>query len=126
MCMFCRSLFVLCHFSLAIVLSVLLRYTDSDYSFGIFKLFISGQCILHHQRSFDSMSDSSLLLFVLYRVHVLLMLAVFIYAYWCAARFPYQLYRLTITRLVSLVEQKLITFPDQLSSPSHINGVRVS
>ena len=36
-CMFCRSLFVL--FLLAIVLFVLLRYTDSDYLFGIFKLF---------------------------------------------------------------------------------------
>jgi len=39
MCMFCRLLFVLLYFSfLAIVLSVLLRYTDSDYPFGIFKL----------------------------------------------------------------------------------------
>ena len=38
--MFCRSLFVLSYFFLlAIVLSVLLRYTDSDYSFGI-KLFL--------------------------------------------------------------------------------------
>ena len=36
MCMFCRSLFAL----LAIVLSVL-RFTDSDYSFGIFKLFLT-------------------------------------------------------------------------------------
>jgi hypothetical protein len=36
MCMFCRSLFVL--FLLAIVLSVLLRYTDSDYTYGIFTL----------------------------------------------------------------------------------------
>jgi hypothetical protein len=36
MCMFCRS-FVLFH--LAIVLSVLLRYTDSDYLFDIFKHF---------------------------------------------------------------------------------------
>ena len=34
--MFCRSLFVL----LTIVLSVLLRYTDSDFPFGIFKLFL--------------------------------------------------------------------------------------
>ena len=34
--MFCRSSFVV----LAIVLSVLLRYTDSDYPFGIFKLFL--------------------------------------------------------------------------------------
>ena len=38
MCMFCRSLFVL--FLLAIVLSVLFRYTDSDKSFGIFKLLL--------------------------------------------------------------------------------------
>jgi hypothetical protein len=36
--MFCGSLFVL--LLLAIVLFVLLRYTDSDYPFGIFKLFI--------------------------------------------------------------------------------------
>ena len=36
MCMFCRSLFVL----LTIVMPVLLRYTDSDYPFGIFKLFL--------------------------------------------------------------------------------------
>ena len=34
MCMFCRSLFVL--FLLATVLSVLLRFRDSDQSFGIF------------------------------------------------------------------------------------------
>jgi hypothetical protein len=41
MCMLCRSLFVLLYFFfLAIVLSVLLRYTDSDYPFGIFKLFL--------------------------------------------------------------------------------------
>jgi len=41
MCMFCRSLFVLLYFFLlAIVLSVLLRYKDSDYSFDIFKLFL--------------------------------------------------------------------------------------
>ena len=39
MCVFCRSLFVLLYFfRLAIVWSVLLRYTDSDYPFGIFKL----------------------------------------------------------------------------------------
>ena len=37
--MFCRSLFVLCLFCLVIVLSVL-RFTDSDYPFGIFKLFL--------------------------------------------------------------------------------------
>jgi hypothetical protein len=39
-CMFCRSLFVLLYFFLlTIMLSVLLRYTDSDYPFGIFKFF---------------------------------------------------------------------------------------
>jgi len=37
MCLFCRSLFVI--FLLAIVLSVLLGFTDSIYPFGIFKLF---------------------------------------------------------------------------------------
>jgi hypothetical protein len=41
MCMFCRSLFVLLvFFLLDIVLYVLLRFTDSDYPFGIFKLFL--------------------------------------------------------------------------------------
>ena len=39
MCMFCRSLFVrLSFYLLAVMLSVLLRFTDSDYPFGIFKL----------------------------------------------------------------------------------------
>ena len=38
MCMFCRSFFVL--FRLAIVF--FLRFTDSDYRFGIFKLFLQG------------------------------------------------------------------------------------
>ena len=35
-----------CTFSFAIVLSVLLRYTDSDYPFGIFKLFLYGSNFL--------------------------------------------------------------------------------
>ena len=39
MCMFCRSLFVLLYI-LAVVLSVLLRYTNSDSPFGIFKHFV--------------------------------------------------------------------------------------
>jgi hypothetical protein len=38
--MFCRSLFVLSSFLLAIVLFVLLQFTTSDYPFGIFKLFL--------------------------------------------------------------------------------------
>jgi hypothetical protein len=41
MYMFCRSLFVLLYlFLLAIVLSVLLQYTDSDYPFSIFKIIL--------------------------------------------------------------------------------------
>jgi hypothetical protein len=39
--MFCRSLCFFVLFLSAIVLSVLLRYTDSDYPFGIFKLFFN-------------------------------------------------------------------------------------
>jgi len=38
-----------CTFSLTIVLSVLLRYTDSDYPFGIFKLFLNYMAL----QSFD-------------------------------------------------------------------------
>jgi hypothetical protein len=55
--MFCGSLFVLLSFFfLAIVFSVLLRYTDSDYPFGIFKLFLHGLwpveiVIMHHLSS---------------------------------------------------------------------------
>jgi hypothetical protein len=39
MCMFCISLFAL--FLLTIMLSVLLLFTDSDYHFDIFKLFLA-------------------------------------------------------------------------------------
>ena len=89
--MFCRSLFVLLSLFLGHCVVCSSAIYDSDYPFGIFTLLINGQCILHHQSSFDSMSDSSFLPFVLYRVHVLFMLAVFIYAYWCAARLPYHM-----------------------------------
>ena len=42
--MFCRSLFVLLSFFLlAIVLSGLLWFTDNDYPFGIFKLFLQNE-----------------------------------------------------------------------------------
>ena len=39
-----------CTFYLAIVLPVLLRYTDSDYPFGIFKLFLSVRNSWCHNR----------------------------------------------------------------------------
>ena len=45
----CFCPFVL--FLLAIVLSGLLRYTDSDYSFGIFKLFLISMFVFHLSRS---------------------------------------------------------------------------
>jgi len=46
--MFCRSLFVL--FLLAIVLSVLLRITDSDNPVGIFKLFFETVCSVFYHK----------------------------------------------------------------------------
>ena len=47
-CVMCSiSLFLLFH--LVIVLSVLLRFTDSDYPFGILKLFLNTQSLLQLQ-----------------------------------------------------------------------------
>jgi hypothetical protein len=46
--MFCRSLFVL--FLLAIVLSVLLRFTNSDYPFGILKPFFQTACSVFYHK----------------------------------------------------------------------------
>ena len=49
MCMFCRSLFVLLSFFLLIsVLSVLLRFNDSDYPCGILNLFLEHTPISFH------------------------------------------------------------------------------
>ena len=62
-CMFCRSLFVLLYFFLlAIVLFVLLGYTNSDYPFGIFKLFFQWfPFFVNHS---DSTSRDNMLRFV--------------------------------------------------------------
>ena len=49
----CTSLFVFCSFSLAILLSVLLRVTDFDYFFGIFNLFLIHEDLV----SSDLMAD---------------------------------------------------------------------
>ena len=43
---FCKSFFFLVLFLLAIVFSVLLRFTASDYPFGVFKIFL---CQLYHK-----------------------------------------------------------------------------
>ena len=41
------------YFLLAIVLSLLLRYTDSDYPFGIFKLFLDKDLALHRKLTIE-------------------------------------------------------------------------
>jgi hypothetical protein len=47
MCIFCKSLFSFCtSYLLAIVLYALLRFKDSNYHFGIFKLFFSCQILI--------------------------------------------------------------------------------
>ena len=46
MCMFCRSLFVLVPFLLAIVLSVLLQYTNSDYPFDDLQSLLHTRCLV--------------------------------------------------------------------------------
>ena len=60
-----------------------------------------------------TMYDSPWLPFVWYEIHVLSMVFLFIYVYWCLTRFQYQMTscRFTVTRRVSNVEQELITFP---------------
>jgi hypothetical protein len=76
-CMFCKSLFVLCTFYLAIVLSVLLRYTDSDCPFGIFKLFLGQATTNYLIYNIDSLLfiiidwclTPTLTIFQLYRGH---------------------------------------------------------
>ena len=57
MCMLCRSLFVL-FFFLAIVLSVL-RFTDSDYPFGIFNM--DDKCVFVIARIHLRINDKSVL-----------------------------------------------------------------
>jgi len=58
MCMFFRSLFVLLYFFLlAIVLYVLLRLMDSDYPFGIYKLFIDIYALINTTGSIPRLMD---------------------------------------------------------------------
>jgi hypothetical protein len=86
MCMFCRSLFIHCLFFsfghcvvcpsvfwplcclsfclLAIVLSVLLRFTNYDYPFGFFKLFLDNRI------SIRKMVWSAFYLFSIFRIAV--------------------------------------------------------
>jgi len=72
MCMFCKSLFVLLYFFLlTIVLSVLLRYTDSDYLFGIFILLfnllvmvVGTDCVSQYKSNKDTMKAKKALLMI--------------------------------------------------------------
>jgi hypothetical protein len=59
-CMFCRSFCPFVLFLLAIVLSVLLRYTDSDCPFRIFKLFFPF-CRYNYRASDDLCIESEML-----------------------------------------------------------------
>jgi len=85
----------------AILLSVLLWYTDYVCPFGIFKLFTSGcMCCdigndLHVQTKFRS---SLLHLCFIGRCYVLFNL--FVYIYWCQTRFPYQMMFVMFVMLV--------------------------
>jgi hypothetical protein len=81
------------------VLRYLLRYWPSAPQFSDVRV--------------KTMYDSPWLPFVWYEIHVLSMVFLFIYVYWCLTRFPYQMTscRFTVTRRVSNVEQELITFP---------------
>jgi len=54
--------------SKAIVLSVLLQYTDSDYSFGIFKVFLSQ--LLRNNKKFTLLTCQPPLLRVIVKVKV--------------------------------------------------------
>ena len=56
------------------------------------------------------------------------MLFVFLWVYWCPTQFPYQIIscRRIVTRLVSHVEQKLLTLPEYLSSSLVFSGVCVA
>ena len=91
--MFCRSLFVL--FLLAIELSVLLRYADSDYLFGIFKLFLRNICVTNDHGYVPLVVNTSS----------------FLYSF-----MTYNGFLIRITRRVSLVEQELPTLPEHMSS----------
>jgi len=46
MCMFCRSLFALLPLFLLSIVLFVLRFTDSDYTFGIFKLFTTNKILI--------------------------------------------------------------------------------
>ena len=104
-CMFYRSLFVLLYFFfLAIVLSVL-RFTDSDYPFGISKPFLKSSlgwplwtiCVINDHGYVPLIENTS---------------QSFPHS-WCITGFVP-----ILTRRVPLVEQELLTLPEHLTSPS--------
>ena len=67
--MFCRSLFVLLYFSFRHCVYVLLRFTDSYYSFGIFKLFLVHKYIQHIERKITSIKGVYILVYMCKLAH---------------------------------------------------------
>ena len=65
-----------CTFSFGLVLSVLLRYTDSDYPFGIFKLFLNKIVFMHVISAFSPLIHS-LILFMPFRFILLVLISTF-------------------------------------------------
>jgi hypothetical protein len=90
MCKFCRSLFVLLYFFFwslyCLFFDIRILITPLVSSNSSYKT-------LHRKLKMEqylkTMLGSSLLLFVMSGIHVLLMLFAFIYAYWCPIRFPF-------------------------------------
>jgi hypothetical protein len=99
---------------LAIVLSVLLRCTDSDYPFGIFWPLY---CLFFF--------DVRILITSLWYLQTLLPLVVYasrpFLISWLITRFVSEL-----TRRLPLLEQELPTLPEHMSSPPVFSGVRVT
>ena len=60
--MFCRSSFVLLYFFLLVIVLSVLRFTDFDYPFGIFKLFLT---------NFGLLIDRTLSIYLNVRLQVL-------------------------------------------------------
>ena len=80
------------------------------------------QCCLHSV--FKCLLDIRVV-FALVGTHVLFVLLVFIYAYRCQPRFPYQTYvSFTIVTIGPLKEQEQLTGPKNIRLPPLFSGVR--
>ena len=111
-------------FLLAIVLCVLLRYTDSDCAFGISKLFLNSTTIRYRTHQCCNLGRMFNLLLFLSGVHVEYF-SLYLFTHtgvqeyfhirWC-------LWRLIVLRRVSLEEHQLLTLSEHLRSPPFLMG----